>query len=152
MARRVREARMVLTMKKPVGLVACCKSKLVVRAKARVLYTGNLFRLSLAWLEPRCEGLGILSAKHGLLLPDQEVDPYEQTLVGAPEADKAAWAAKVRAQLEAAFPGAGFLAVCGKDYLGALDGLPHEVAFGGLRLGEKLSALKKALAEDRAGG
>lgn len=133
----------------PVGLVACCKTKLDHPAPAEELYTGHLFRLSRKWLLPRTDGWAILSAKHGLVLPRQVVEPYEQTLVGACPVVVRAWEAAVGLDLRAMFPGREFLVISGRAYLGALAGLPHKQAFGGLKLGEKLSAIMHANEEDR---
>lgn len=130
---------------KPVGLVACCKSKLGRAAPAKDLYTGTLFRLSVAWLGPRVEGWAILSAKHGVLLPDEVTEPYEKTLVGASRDSAREWGELAGMDLRQMFPGRKFLVVAGKAYMGALRGLEHEEAFGGLSLGHKLHALKEAI-------
>jgi hypothetical protein len=132
---------------RPLGLVACGKAKLPHRAAARDLYTGTLFRLSRAYVERHCDGWAILSAKHGLVLPDWELEPYDETLVGAPRQVVRRWQATVRESLELQYPGREFLVICGRDYGGALRGLPHREAFGGLPIGRKMQALKAALSE-----
>ena len=133
----------------PVGLVACCKTKLAVRAPARELYTGTLFKLSCQWLDPRCSRIAILSAKHGVLRSDQEIEPYEQTLVGAPWKDVQDWHRRANQQLRQLFPGSRFLVIAGHEYLGAVTGLPFEQAFGGLPIGRKMQAIKVAISESR---
>jgi hypothetical protein len=130
-----------------IGLVACCKTKLAHRAPARELYAGTLFKLARAYVERRCEGWAILSAKHGLLLPGQEIEPYEQTLVGAPWSEVQAWHRRVHESLELRFPGAEFLVIAGHEYMGAVVGLPFTNAFGGLPIGRKMQAIKAALGE-----
>ena len=56
----------------------------------------------------------ILSAKHGVVLPDQELADYNVRL---PRGGDRSWAAKVRAQLRSMFDnGTRFLVVTGKDY------------------------------------
>ncbi len=136
---------------KPVGLVACCKTKLDRPAPAEELYQGTLFKLSVAWLKPRTDGWAILSAKHFVLLPGDVVEPYERTLVGAHRDDVGYWNRTVNQELREMFPGRRFLVICGKDYEGAFapgDGLAPlmaEHAFRGLPLGRKLGALKEAL-------
>lgn len=131
----------------PIGLVACGKTKLPHLALARELYVGTLFKLSVQWLEPRCSNWAILSAKHGVLLPHQVVEPYEQTLVGAPWDEVQGWHRRTNQQLRQLFPEQRFLVIAGHEYLGAVTGLPFEQAFGGLPIGRKMQAIKAALAQ-----
>jgi hypothetical protein len=73
-----------------VALVGCGKQKLAVRATARELYTGALFRKALAYaltLTPRAY---VLSALHGVVDLEQELDPYELSMAGVEDPD--AWA------------------------------------------------------------
>lgn len=74
-----------------VVLIACSASKLDHAAPAGELYTGELFRLSKRWYEQRAQhfaGLGILSAKHGLVLPETVLEPYDCHLGALP---RVAW-------------------------------------------------------------
>lgn len=128
-----------------IGLVACGKTKLSHRAPARDLYTGTLFKLSREYVESHCERWAILSAKHGLLMPNEEIEPYEQTLVGAPWSEVQSWHRRVHESLQLRFPGARFMVIAGHEYLGAVTGLPFENAFGGLPIGKKMQAIKRAL-------
>ncbi len=77
-----------------IGLIGCgCgKSKLGLGAPARELYTGQLFRKSLAYAEARCSVVYVLSAKHGLLPLDQVVEPYELSLVSMRASERVTWA------------------------------------------------------------
>lgn len=61
-----------------VGLVACGAAKLAHRAPARELYVGNLFRAASSHAERTCDAWAILSAEHGLVLPDEVLDPYNR--------------------------------------------------------------------------
>jgi hypothetical protein len=72
-------------------LVACGKQKLKTRATARTLYTGDLFLKARAWAEHNASSWFILSAKHGLLHPDAEVDPYDESLASFSTAGLLAW-------------------------------------------------------------
>jgi hypothetical protein len=130
---------------RPVGLVACCKTKLLDRAAARDLYAGTLFRLSVQWMVPRCSEWAILSAKHGVLLPHQVIEPYEQTLVGATWNAVQGWHRRTNQQLRELFPDRRFLVIAGHEYLGAVVGLEFEQAFGGLPIGRKMQAIKAAI-------
>ena len=70
-------------------VVPCGRAKLARPAPARELYTGAMFRFALSVVEAEAEhttALGmdthvaIFSARHGLLDPDIEVEPYEQAM------------------------------------------------------------------------
>ncbi len=58
-------------------VIGCGKAKLERRARARELYTGSLFVAARRYAEASGEPWAILSAKHGLVLPDDELDPYD---------------------------------------------------------------------------
>lgn len=62
------------------AFIACSASKLSVRARARDLYTGALFVLSLQLAEAMADRVLILSAKHGLVELDDELEPYDEKL------------------------------------------------------------------------
>ena len=125
-----------------VGLVACCKTKAPTARRARDLYCSALFKKSVAYLEPRVDGWAVLSALHGVVLPDQVVEPYELTLNTMPARARSAWAAKVSAELRAKWPGARFIVIAGRNYRDGLN-VEMDVPFAGLELGELLSALTK---------
>lgn len=82
-------------------LVGCVKSKGQQATRARDLYVSNLFRKRRAY----AEGLGarwyILSAKHGLLHPDDAIGPYDVYLAEQPATYRRAWGAWAVAQLQA---------------------------------------------------
>lgn len=60
---------------KRIALIACASKKKPYRAKARELYDSDLFRLSLRFAEEmEPDEIYILSAKHGLLHPDQVIN------------------------------------------------------------------------------
>lgn len=66
-------------------LVSCGAAKLPHPAPARGLYTGSLYTAARAWVERRIrdgevDGWRILSARHGILAPDQVIGPYEATM------------------------------------------------------------------------
>jgi hypothetical protein len=68
-------------MNKQIVLISCASRKLSQKAKVKDLYVSTLFKLNLKYaqqLEP--DNIFILSAKHGLLSLEQEIEPYEQTL------------------------------------------------------------------------
>ena len=86
-----------------IGLISCTKSKLSHRAPARDLYSASSnFRKRVAYVEDSCDRWFVLSAKHHLVAPDDELEPYEQTLDGAPIATKRRWSEVVLHQLSEA--------------------------------------------------
>jgi hypothetical protein len=92
-----------------IGLIACGKAKLDRPAPARELYVGNLFRACRAYVESTCDEWAILSAKHGLVLPDQVLAPYEQRLSGRAE-DRLAWARRVNEAIRRRWCASGYVA------------------------------------------
>ena len=91
-------AQKVATRKRFV-LVSCCGQKLSTKAKAEDLYQSELFRKSKEWALKNGEGWAILSAKHGLVLPDAQIEPYDLTLNDMPQAERNQWSEKVWKQL-----------------------------------------------------
>ena len=114
-----------------IALVACGASKGPARARAKDLYTGTLFRHQRAYAEKRCDAWYILSARHGLLAPDTEIEPYEQSLTAMRERERDEWGHQVVARLISAWGHATITPVilAGTAYLGAivpqLRGLPY---------------------------
>lgn len=105
-----------------VGLVGCTKSKLSRRARGEDLYSPSaMFRGRRAFVAQSCDRWFILSAKHGVLAPSDELEPYDVTLVGAPVPVKRAWSTRVTAELKEALgdvAGMTFEIHAGRDYWG----------------------------------
>jgi cytoplasmic iron level regulating protein YaaA (DUF328/UPF0246 family) len=123
-----------------IGLVACAKTKLDRPAPARELYTSPLFRGSLAYAEQRCDRVFILSAKHGLVSPDEVIAPcdrvfilsakhglvspdeviapYDETVKRMAQRERQFWAARVLAALQPLLSvDTPILALASGDYL-----------------------------------
>jgi hypothetical protein len=84
----------------PVVLLSCVKLKRSHRCKAADMYTSPLFQKMMAYahsLKPK--SIFILSAKYGLLSPDDMIDPYEQTLKKMKSAERQQWAQRVVLEL-----------------------------------------------------
>lgn len=62
-----------------IALVGCTKGKLPARAPARDLYVGDLFAKARAYAQT-FDAWYVLSARHGLVLPDEVIEPYDVTL------------------------------------------------------------------------
>jgi len=131
-----------------VGLVSCSKSKLDHPAPARELYSpSHLFRGARCYVERTCDRWFVLSAKHGLVRPEQVLEPYDQTLDKASRAERRRWGDVVLAALETEvgdLRGITFEVHAGATYLnfGLVDGLRARGAqvdnlVQGLRQGER---------------
>jgi hypothetical protein len=133
-----------------VGLVACSAGKLDQPAPARELYTSQLFRKASAYAAATCDRWFILSALHGLVEPDQLLQPYDVTLNGMPALQREAWVARVRWQLQLQLgdaAGVQLVALAGATYRQALDGVPWpvEIPMQGLGIGQQLGFLTRQL-------
>ena len=82
-----------------IALVGCSASKRAFSAPARDLYTGALFRYARAYAEACCDHWYILSARHGLVDPDTEIEPYDQSLAGMSGREREAWGDGVMRQM-----------------------------------------------------
>jgi hypothetical protein len=82
-------------MSRRVGLVGCVKEKSAQPRRARELYLSTLFRGRRAYVEQSCDEWWILSAKHGLVHPDEMLDPYDVTLKNQASVKRRAWSRSV---------------------------------------------------------
>jgi len=83
------------------GLISCTKSKRTVKCKAREMYVpSQLFRAAFAYAKEKYDIVAIPSAKYGLLLPDDEIEPYELTLKTLNAQQRKKWAEKVMNQIK----------------------------------------------------
>ena len=83
-----------------VVLIGCVKSKLPYAAPAKDLYISPLFRKERAYAETAGERWFILSAEHGLVAPDEVLQPYELRLSTTPARYRQDWGDKVVQQLQ----------------------------------------------------
>ena len=60
-----------------------------------------LFRKAFEYSRRHYDSVAILSAKFGLLLPDEEIEPYELTLNTMGKSQRKKWSVRVLNQLEA---------------------------------------------------
>jgi cytoplasmic iron level regulating protein YaaA (DUF328/UPF0246 family) len=129
-------------------LISCVKKKQTQKAKARDLYISTWFKTAYKYaLSLRPEGIFILSAMHGLLDPEQEIEPYEKTLIRMPDLEVRAWAEKVLEGLakRANLSSDHFVVLASQRYRKYL--LPSlksaETPMEGLGIGKQLQWLKK---------
>lgn len=83
------------------GLVSCTKSKRHHSCKAYEMYsTSSLFNKAYGYAKKNYDIGVILSAKYGLLLPDDEIKPYDLTLKTMSKQQRKEWANKVFKQMK----------------------------------------------------
>ena len=130
--------------------ISCAREKLTHRAKAEDLYSSDLFRKSLAYArQMRPAAIFILSAKYGVVHPDEEIDPYDVTLKGMSRAQLEGWSDIVFGHLnrESDVDNDHFVFLAGDKYRRYL--VPRlrsvEVPMEGLKIGEQLQFLNRRL-------
>lgn len=83
-----------------VGLISCTKRKKSKPCKAYEMYsTSQLFRRAYAYATTSYDQVAILSAKHGLLLPNDWIEPYDLTLKDLNKKQRMMWAERVYKQM-----------------------------------------------------
>jgi hypothetical protein len=98
-------------------LVSCVGRKQPTARQAKDLYASDWFCKARTFVEASGHPWFILSAKFGLVAPDQAISPYEQTLNDMPRAERVAWASRVRAQMDEAAPvGGRCIVLAGQRY------------------------------------
>lgn len=68
---------------------------------ARDLYTSTLFTGRRRYVEQSCDAWFVLSARHGLVRPDERLEPYDETLNDQSAEAKRRWSQKVLDSLDA---------------------------------------------------
>jgi hypothetical protein len=81
-------------------LLGCVKTKLPGRHRAQDIYRSELFLGRRRYAESVAAPWFILSAKHGLLAPDDEVDSYDVTLMDLSPSERAEWGRRVLAEVD----------------------------------------------------
>lgn len=139
-----------------VCLVGCCKTKLRHAAPARELYCSPLFRLCRAWAERHADAWAILSARYGVVRPDNVIEPYDTTIAqrrpfGQPPLSPKDFGTWLYAQVQAwrtryATPAQAprLVILAGKSYWRWLvDRLDFDVPLDGLGIGERIWWLQR---------
>lgn len=138
---------------KKIVLISCVSKKRTAKSKARDLYVSPLFKLNLQYacaLKP--DAIFILSAKHGLVALDEEIEPYDVTLINMGVTERKAWAGKIIQQLRlyADLRQDFFVILAGERYRQYL--LPHlnfyEIPLKGLSIGRQLQYLKSQVCDE----
>jgi cytoplasmic iron level regulating protein YaaA (DUF328/UPF0246 family) len=86
---------------KTLGLISCTKTKQNRKCKASDMYSASdLFRKAYAYCKEKYDNVAILSAKYGLLLPHDEIEPYDLTLADMSSEEREVWAERVFKQMK----------------------------------------------------
>ena len=130
--------------------IGCVKSKRSRRSKAADLYTSALFRKSYAYAQTlNPDQVFILSAKHGVLRPTDEIEPYEMTLKKMSRQERRAWSEKVLSELSksADLQNDEFVFLAGQPYREHLVNRirNYTVPMEGLTFGQQLQWLSERL-------
>ena len=122
-----------------IGLVSCTKRKLDHPCPARELYTASvLFRKARVYCEHHYDAWYILSAKHGLVHPNQVVAPYDVTLKRMSIAERRAWGRCLSERLRRLGDSHIFCAHAGRDYVAHLSGIHLVNVLEGYSFGNRL--------------
>ena len=131
-------------------LVSCVGRKQVIPAPARDLYISSWFCKARSYADSTGQPWLVLSAKHGLVHPDEVISPYDLSLKTMPAADRRQWASTVLTELGPYLDGVGSVVfLAGQSYREFLEpslrsrGLVVSVPMEGLRIGEQLRWLTK---------
>ena len=131
-------------------LISCVSKKLSYKAKAKDIYISPLFKMNLEFaksLNP--DKIFILSAKHGLIDLDKEIEPYDKTLNLMHSAEKKEWANSVLQDLRkvANLDKDEFIFLAGENYRKYL--VPniknYKIPLKGLSIGRQLQYLKEEI-------
>ncbi len=133
-------------------LVSCVKPKLRERAPARELYVSSWFRKARAVVEAEGRRWFILSAKCGLVDPDEVIEPYDKTLKDMPKNERVEWSREVMSALDPSLDGVDSVVIfAGEKYREFLApklrerGIAVRVPMEGLKIGEQLRWLNERL-------
>ncbi|MBS0211536.1 MAG: hypothetical protein JSS27_21550 [Planctomycetes bacterium] len=131
-----------------VGLISCVSKKQSTAAQAKDLYCSALFTKSREYVQQRCDSWFILSAKYGLLEPNEFIEPYEETLNAKSAKERFQWADDVWSSLRSRIhPGDDIVVLAGERYrerlvpLISAHGCRVDLPMQGLGIGRQLQWL-----------
>ncbi|MCW4012134.1 MAG: hypothetical protein NWF07_03985 [Candidatus Bathyarchaeota archaeon] len=135
------------------GLISCTKSKQTHPCSAAEMYQpSSLFSKAYTYATKCYDQNCILSAKYGLLLPEDPIEPYEKTLKNMGVQAKRDWSKRVLVQMDERLklhPGDEVYIHAGKDYREYLipglrrRGLKVHIPLEGLSFGKQLQWYEK---------
>ena len=136
-----------------IGLISCASKKRPTASSAEELYDSALFSKSREFVKRQCDRWFILSAKYGLVDPDQIIEPYEETLNTKSAPQRLQWANRVWQMLQTHVArDDDIIILAGKKYREHLvprledSGCVIHVPMEGLGIGKQLQWLSERLA------
>jgi cytoplasmic iron level regulating protein YaaA (DUF328/UPF0246 family) len=142
-------------MAKNIVLISCVSKKKSYASLAVDLYTSDWFTKAADYAAKHADRWYILSAKYGLVFPDQVNEPYDLTLKKLSVSARRAWARQVFEALKPYLSAGDHVVIlAGKAYREFLVdpikkcGCFVEVPMEGMRIGEQLKWLKNRLMEE----
>lgn len=128
-----------------VGFISCVSLKRKEPCMAKDMYVSPLFKMSRRIVERRTSRWFILSAKHGVLDPNQLIEPYDVTLTRMPKKAREDWATKVRKQIKQVAGDDDIVVLAGDYYIAPFKGITNKVLnpLDKLEIGERLQWLKQ---------
>ncbi|HEY9800359.1 MAG TPA: DUF6884 domain-containing protein [Leptolyngbyaceae cyanobacterium] len=128
-----------------ITLVSCVSQKREEPSQALTLYQSPWFLKCKSYVESQNYNWFILSAKYGLIKPQQIIEPYEESLNSAPAQERQQWSQQVFASIVEILPNGGtvrfFAGEKYRQYLIPLleeAGYKTEVPLQGLGIGQQL--------------
>lgn len=138
-----------------IALVSCSKQKCSHSASAQHLYTSALFKAASAYASRIGSEWYILSAKHGLVAPEETLEPYDLCLEQLTKPQQEVWAKKVTERIVILSPPPGEIVILAGslygNYLAAMlstRGYRISKPLKGLSQGHRLKWLKDAFLLD----
>lgn len=138
-----------------VCLVACTSKKGDQPAAAEFIYRSPLFSAARSYAEKRADQWFILSAKHGLLSPEDVIDPYNESLLGQSETQRQEWAERVHKAFGMRVPAGGrVIFLAGSAYRSHLapkfesEGRETAAPMSALGIGSQVAWLQKVESEN----
>jgi hypothetical protein len=126
-----------------IALVGCGKLKAASARPAVDLYIGPLFQAARRYALTSCDDWLILSAKHGIVLPDDVIAPYDLSITSLRLNERTMWGRHAGHEIADRYRGVSvcFIGLAGKPYLDAVTDSLHadiERPLEGLQVGERL--------------
>lgn len=104
-------------MPKTICLVSCVAKKLEGSHPAHILYSpSTFFRAMRAYAEKHADSWLILSALHGVVMPDDIIEKYDMTLKNMKKPARTTWGEKVIHQLNKIISDEHIIVLAGKAY------------------------------------
>lgn len=104
-------------MTRKIAFVSSVSKQAEERQPATDLYTSDWFKKASHYGEKVSDKWYILSARHGILEPQEEIAPYDETLNNMSADQRRAWARDVARELEEVLqPGDQVILLAGKRY------------------------------------